>query len=152
LVLGISVTGSSKAYVKAAGSVPPDPPGLVTTTSAGPAAWAGTIAVIVVLLTTLTLTALTSTVTVAPARNPVPLIVTDVGRAVEPVDGEIAVTLGAMGAAGGSAVGPDGDRPSQAANPIASVNSHTPRWVVVVMAFSLLFRKRKKRCKNMNGV
>jgi hypothetical protein len=106
---------------------------LVTTTSAGPAAWAGTIAVIVVLLTTLTVTALTSTVTVAPARNPVPLIVTDVGRAVEPVDGEIAVTLGAMGAAGGSAVGPDGDRPSQAANPIVSANSNTPRRMLVVL-------------------
>jgi len=78
-------------------------------------------------LTTVTLTALTSTVTVAPARNPVPLTVTVVGRAVEPVDGEIAVTLGALGALGGGAVGPDGDRPSQAGNPNANANSNTPR-------------------------
>jgi hypothetical protein len=117
-------------------------------TSAGPAAWAGTIAVIVVLLTTLTLTALTSTVTVAPTRNPVPLIVTDVGRAVEPVDGEIAVTLGelaAMGAAGGSAVGPAGDRPSQAANPIASANSNTPRLMLVILVIVFSESKSERR-------
>jgi len=41
-------------------------------------------------------------------RNPVPIIVTGVGRAVEPMDGEIAVTLGALGAAGGNGVGLDG--------------------------------------------
>ena len=131
--------------MKAAVSVPPEPPGLVTTTSAGPAAWAGAIAVIVVLLTTVTLTAMTSTVTVAPARNPVPLIVTGVGRAVEPVDGEIAVTLGALGAAGDSGVGPDGDRPSQAVNPIANANSNTPRRALFVMAFSLLIQEAGKR-------
>ena len=105
-MLGVSVKGPSKEYVKAAGSVPPDPPGLVTTTSAGPAAWAGTIAVIVVLVTTVTLTATTSTVTVAPATSPVPLIVTGMGRAVEPVDGEIAVTLGALGALGAAVTAP----------------------------------------------
>ena len=87
-------------------------------------------AVIVVLLTTVTLTAATSTVTVAPARNPVPLIMTGVGRAVEPVDGEIAVTEGALAAAGGGGgggVGPEGDCPAQAAHPIANANSNTPR-------------------------
>jgi hypothetical protein len=148
LVLGVSVTGSSKAYVKAAGSVPPDPPGFVTTTSAGPAARAGTIAVMVVLLTTLTLTALISTVTVAPTRNPVPLIVTDVGRAVEPVEGEIAVTLGelgALGAAGGIAVGPDGERPSQAADPIARANSNTPRRILVVLVILFSESRSGKR-------
>jgi hypothetical protein len=40
------VKGSSQEYVKAAVSVPPKPPGLVTTTSACPTAWAGTTAVI----------------------------------------------------------------------------------------------------------
>jgi hypothetical protein len=89
--------------------------------------------VIVVLSTTTTFTAMTSSLTVAPRRNPVPLIVTGVGRAVEPVDGEIAVTLGAFGAfgaAGGSRVGPDGERPSHAAHPIANANSNTSRWVL----------------------
>jgi hypothetical protein len=55
-----------------------------------------------------------------------------VGRAVEPVDGEIAVSLGALGAAEGSGAGPDGvgadgDFPSQAVNPIANANSNTLR-------------------------
>jgi hypothetical protein len=35
------------------------------------------------------------------------------------MDGEIAVTVGALTAAGGSGVGIDGDRPSHAANAIA---------------------------------
>ena len=92
---------------------------------------------IVVLLTAWTRIAMASTVTIAPGRNPVPLIVTSVGRAVEPVEGEIAVTVGAGGAPGaadGSGVGPDGDLPSQAVSAIANVNSKTPRWVLFVMA------------------
>jgi hypothetical protein len=89
--------------------------------------------VIVVLLTTVTLTAMTSTVTVAPARNPVPLIVTGVGRTVEPLEGEIAVTLGA--AAGDGGVGPDGDCLSQATNPNANASSNTPRRVLLFMPF-----------------
>jgi hypothetical protein len=87
---------------------------------------------------------MTSTVTFAPARNPVPLIVTAMGRAVEPVDGEIAVTLGAVGTAADGGVGPDGDRPSQAATPNANANSHTPRRVLVVTAHSLLTTKRER--------
>ena len=66
------------------------------------------------------------------------MIVTGVGRAVEPVDGEIAVTLGALGAlgaAGDSGVGPDGDRFSHAVNPIANANSNTPSQALFVMAF-----------------
>ena len=129
--------------MKAAASAPPRPSGLVTTTSAAPAGRAGTIAVIVVLLTTTTSSTLASTVTVAPARNPVPLIVTGVVRTVEPVDGEIAVTVGALGTTRGSGVGLTGDCPSQAADPIANANSKTPRWVFVVMVFCLLIRKRK---------
>jgi hypothetical protein len=58
---------------------------------------------------------------------------TGVGRADEPVDGEIADTVGALGAAGGGGVGPDGDRPSQAANPIANVNSNTPRQAIFLI-------------------
>jgi hypothetical protein len=84
----------------------------------------------------MTLTALTSTITVAPARNPVPLIVTCVVRTVEPVDGEIAVTPSALGAAGGSGVGPDGDRPSQAANPIARTTKQIPVFVLYVMTLA----------------
>jgi hypothetical protein len=121
--------------------MPREPPGLVTTTSADPAVWAGIVAVIVALLTTLTLTALTSTITVAPARNPVPLIVTCVGRAVEPLDGEIAVTVGGLTAAGGSGVGPDGDWPSQAANPIARMNRQSPAFVLYVMTLAYSFLK-----------
>jgi hypothetical protein len=72
---------------------------------------------------------------------------TGVWRAVEPVEGEIAVTVGAPGVSGaarGSGVGPDGDRPSHAASPIANVNSTTPRWGLFVMAIlSLPIRKRK---------
>ena len=131
--------GSSKEYVKAAGSDPANPLGLVTTTSAFPTAWAGTIAVIVVLLTTVTLTTAISTLTVAPVTKPVPLITTGVGRAVEPVDGEIAVTVGAVGTVGGGGgVGPDGDRPSQAATALASANSNSPIWMrgVRVIFFS----------------
>jgi hypothetical protein len=94
------------------------------------------VAVIVALLTTLTLTALTSTITVAPARNPVPLIVTCVDRTVEPQDGEIAVTVGALGAAGASGVGADGDRPSQAANPIARTTKQTAAVVLYVMTLA----------------
>ncbi len=130
-MLGATVKGSSKEEVKAAASVPTERPALVTTTSAGPAVWAGAVAVMVVLLTTVTLTAMIPTVTVAPARNPVPLIMIRVGRTVEPVDGEIAVTLGTLGvpdgAAGNRGVGLDGERPSQAPSPIANANSKTPR-------------------------
>ena len=64
------------------------------------------------------------------------------------MDGEIAVTLGALGATGGRGVGPDGDRTSQADSPIANVNSNTPRWVLVVMDMCLLFRKRKSAARN----
>jgi hypothetical protein len=59
---------------------------------------------------------------------------------IEPLEGENAVTLGAAGDGG---VGPDGDRPSQATNPNANANSNTPRRVLLVMALSLLLRKRK---------
>jgi hypothetical protein len=76
---------------------------------------------------------------------------TGVGRAVDPVDGEIAVTVGALGAAGGSGVGPDGDRPSQAANPIANANSNTPRWAIFVMACSLLSKEAEKCRENLKG-
>jgi len=79
---------------------------------------------------------------------------TGVGRAVEPTDGEIAVTLGAsdemgvtLGAVGGTSVGSDGDRPSQALDAIANANSNTLRWVLFVMTFSLPVRKRENAVK-----
>jgi hypothetical protein len=102
---------------------------------------------IVALLTTVTISAVASIVTVAPARKPAPMIVTRVGRAVEPVDGEIAVTLGVMGAPGGGGVGSDGDLPSQAAHPIANANSTALRWILFVMASCLLVRKRESAGK-----
>jgi len=85
------------------------------------------------LLTTVTLKAMTSMVTVAPARNPVPLINTGVGRSVEPVAGEIPVTVGAAAATWNGGVGPDGDATLQAERPAANADTKTPRWVIVVI-------------------
>jgi hypothetical protein len=81
---------------------------------------------------------------------------TGVGRAVEPVEGEIAVTVGAgaLGAVGGGGVGAEGDCPSQAANPNASANSNTPRWVIsgmVGMVCTLLFKEAEKSRGNLKG-
>ena len=65
-------------------------------------------------------------------------------RAAEPVDGEIVAT---PGAAGGSGVGSDGDLPSQAVHPTARANSNNLRWVLFVVAFSILIRKRESAVK-----
>ena len=68
---------------------------LVTTTFTVPAACAGVVAVIEVLLTTVTFVAATPhMLTVAPARNPVPVIVTAVPPLVLPEFGEIVFTVG----------------------------------------------------------
>ena len=67
----------------------------VTTTLTAPAACAGVVAVIEVLLTMVTaVAAVPPRVTVAPTRNAVPLIVTNVPPTTGPEVGEIAVTLG----------------------------------------------------------
>ena len=69
---------------------------LVTTTLTAPAVCAGVVAVMEVELTTVTLVAaVPPNVTVAPLKNPVPVIVTDVPPLVLPEVGEIAVTVGA---------------------------------------------------------
>ena len=69
---------------------------LVTTTLTAPAAWAGAVAVIVVLFTTVTPGAdVPPSLTVAPARKPVPLMVTAVPPVEGPVFGVIDVTVGA---------------------------------------------------------
>ena len=69
---------------------------LVTTTLTAPAACAGVVAVIDVLLTTVTpVAAVPPRLTVAPVRKPVPVIVTGVPPAVVPMLGEIDVTVGA---------------------------------------------------------
>src|ERR1700730_708374 len=68
---------------------------LVTTTLTTPAAWAGVVAVMEVLFTTITLlAAVRPTVTVAPDRKPVPVMVTVVPPLTGPELGEIAVTVG----------------------------------------------------------
>jgi hypothetical protein len=68
---------------------------LVTVTVTAPAFPAGVVAVIVVLLTTVTLVAATlPNVTVAPAAKFVPVIVTDVPPAVVPLFGETLLTVG----------------------------------------------------------
>src|ERR1700738_168385 len=70
--------------------------GLVTTTFTAPAAWAAVIAVIDVLLPTITLlAAVPPRLTVAPDRKPVPVMVTAVPPLTDPEPGEIAVTIGA---------------------------------------------------------
>ena len=69
---------------------------MVTTTFTAPAACAGVIAVIEVLLTTFTLVAaVPPRVTVAPVRKPVPVMVTAVPPAAVPVFGAIDATVGA---------------------------------------------------------
>jgi hypothetical protein len=69
---------------------------LETTTVAAPAEPAGVVAVIEVLLTTVTpVAAAPPIVTVDPEMNPVPVIVTGVPPAVVPEFGEIEVTVGA---------------------------------------------------------
>ena len=69
---------------------------MVTTTFTAPAACAGVVAVIEVLFTTVTPVAdVPPSLTVAPARNPVPVMVTAVPPAVVPEFGVIALTVGA---------------------------------------------------------
>ncbi len=68
--------------------LPLAPPGFVTVTVTGPEPCVGVVAVIVVLLTTTTsVAAAPPNVTVASAANPVPVIVTAVPPAVEPLFG-----------------------------------------------------------------
>ena len=69
---------------------------MVTTTLTAPAACAAVVAVIEVLLATVTpVAAVPPRLTVAPVRNPVPVIVTGVPPAVVPEVGAIALTVGA---------------------------------------------------------
>ena len=78
-------------------SVPDWPSLFVTTTFTAPAACEGVVAMIEVLLATVTpVAAVPPRLTVAPLMNPVPVIVTDVPPAVPPEAGEIAVTVGAV--------------------------------------------------------
>jgi len=66
----------------------------VTTTLTAPTAWAGVLAVMLVVLTTVTpVAAVPPNVTVAPETNPVPVMVTAVPPAVVPEVGETAVTV-----------------------------------------------------------
>src|ERR1700730_8125324 len=85
-----------EVYVNPLVSVPLWLSVLVTTTFTAPAAWAAVVAVIEVLLTTVTvLAAVPPTVTVAPDRKPVPAIVNAFPPLPDPELGEIAVTVGA---------------------------------------------------------
>jgi hypothetical protein len=77
-------------------SVPLCPLVLVTTTSTVPAAWAGVVAVIDVLLATVTpVAAVPPKVTVSPAAKFVPVMVTPVPPLVGPELGETEPTVGA---------------------------------------------------------
>ena len=73
------------------------PPALVTVTSTLPAASAGAVAVIEVAELTVTLeAAVEPNLTVLPAANPVPVIVTEVPPAVGPNVGLTAATVGGV--------------------------------------------------------
>jgi hypothetical protein len=77
-------------------SVPLWPSVLVTTTLTAPAPWAGVVAVIEVLLTTVTpVAAVPPRLTVAPARKFVPVIVTAVPPLTDPEFGDREETVGA---------------------------------------------------------
>src|ERR1700682_6419533 len=83
-------------YVNPPGRVPLCASALVTVTFTAPAACAGVLAVIVVLLTTLTpVAALPPTLTAAPAAKFVPVIVTAVPPVVGPDAGATPLTVGA---------------------------------------------------------
>lgn len=73
------------------------PPSSLTTTSAGPSGVPAVVAVIFVEDTTVTAVAGLPIVTVAPGKNPVPLIVTGVPPTLAPDVGEIDVTVGGGG-------------------------------------------------------
>ena len=82
--------------MKAPASDPLCASAFVTVTPTAPAACAGVVAVIVVAFTTVTPVALVPpTLTVAPALNPVPLIVIAVPPTVDPDGGATPVTVGA---------------------------------------------------------
>jgi hypothetical protein len=84
-------------YVKPPISEPLCESGFVTLTLTAPAAWAGVVAVIDVLVTTMTLVAaVPPNVTVAPLTKFVPVIVTLVLPTVGPEFGETLATVGAL--------------------------------------------------------
>src|SRR5690242_12351813 len=84
-----------EVYVNPPLSVPLCPPVLVTTTFTVPAACAGVVALIEVLLTTFTLVAaVPPKVTVAPAAKLLPAMVTAVPPFVEPELGDTELTVG----------------------------------------------------------
>src|SRR5580704_2545194 len=88
--------GAGNTYVKPAVSVPFWPSVFVTVMFAAPAPCPDVVAVIVVLLITVTpRAALPPRLTVAPAAKFVPVIVTAVPPAVEPVFGDTLLTVGA---------------------------------------------------------
>jgi hypothetical protein len=97
-VFGVTevTVGAGLPYVNPLVNVPVCVSVLVTTTLTAPAACAGVVAVIDVALTTFTpVAAVPPSFTVAPVRKPVPVIVTEVPPATDPVVGEIEITVGA---------------------------------------------------------
>jgi hypothetical protein len=89
------VTVGEATYVKPFIRLPACPPGLVTVTVTAPTLPAGVVAVMLVLLTTTTFVAAAlPNVTVAPATKFVPVMVTAVPPAVDPLLGDTLVTVG----------------------------------------------------------
>jgi hypothetical protein len=91
----MSVTTGGAAYVYGAGMVA-EPPGVVTVTVTGPAAWAGVTAVIAVGSTYAAVTAVVSKVTVVVPvlTKPVPVMVTVSPPAAGPASGVMPVAAG----------------------------------------------------------
>src|SRR5262249_47327614 len=92
----VATVGARPRFVNSLVWVPLCVSALVTVTSTMPAVCAGVVAVIVVLLTTVTpVAAVPPIVTVAPAAKPVPVIVRAVPPLIEPDGGDTLVTAGA---------------------------------------------------------
>ncbi len=90
------IVGAGVTYVNALASDPLCASLLVTATATAPVPCAGVVAVIVVALTTVTPVApVPPIVTLAPAANPVPVIVIAVPPPVDPDVGATLVTVGA---------------------------------------------------------
>jgi hypothetical protein len=86
--------GGGTTYVKSDAPVPV-PPGVVTCTSTAPAACAGVTALIEVALVTVNRAAVPPNETAVAPVNCLPVMVTLVPPAVDPLSGDTAVTVGA---------------------------------------------------------
>jgi formyltetrahydrofolate synthetase len=133
----LATVGAGSSYVKPLVSVPLWPPGFVTTTLTAPAAWAGVVAVIEVLLEKDTPVAATPpTVTVGTASKLVPLIVMLVPPSVGPELGETLETVGVTTGGGSVPSSPPLAQPIIAVKPDTSSTRSVPCKREIVMEYS----------------